>query len=104
MLPLPTPIRGGSIDALSSFFNLPSRNDFVLVAAWLLAALRQGGPYPLLAVSGEQGSAMTALLKILRAFVDPNPAPDRHAPRKKRHPFIPPTNAHLLPFAKLCEL
>jgi hypothetical protein len=28
-----------------------------LVLACLLAGLRQGGPYPLLAVSGEQGAA-----------------------------------------------
>ena len=52
MLPLPVPEPGGSIEALSSFVNLPSRNDFVLIVAWLLAAFRSGGPYPLLAISG----------------------------------------------------
>jgi hypothetical protein len=60
MLPLPAPQRGGSIEELASFLNLPSRNDFVLVVAWLLAALRAGGPYPVLAISGEQGSAKIA--------------------------------------------
>jgi hypothetical protein len=64
MLPLPVPERGGSIEELASFLNLPSRNDFVLVVAWLLAALRAGGPYPALAVSGEQGSANTESLKL----------------------------------------
>jgi hypothetical protein len=59
MLPLRMPVRGGSVEALSSFLNLPNRSDFILVVAWLLAALRGGGPYPLLAVSGEQGSAKT---------------------------------------------
>ena len=43
MLPLPIPERGGSIETLHSFLNLASRNDFVLVVAWLLAALRSGG-------------------------------------------------------------
>ena len=62
MLPLPMPMRGGSLEALTSFFNLASRDDFVLVVAWLLAALRDGGPYPLLAVSGEQGSAKNGRL------------------------------------------
>src|SRR5215475_7376962 len=56
MLPLPVPQQGGSIENLSSFLNLASRDDFVLIVAWLLAALRSGGPYPLLAISGEQGS------------------------------------------------
>jgi hypothetical protein len=57
MLPLPVPEPGGSIEALRSFLNLSNQNDFVLVVAWLLAALRSSGPYPLLAISGEQGSA-----------------------------------------------
>src|SRR5271166_589808 len=39
MLPLPVPEQGGSIEALNSFLNLSSRNDFVLIVAWLLAAL-----------------------------------------------------------------
>ncbi|MGA8291147.1 MAG: hypothetical protein WB820_01320, partial [Rhodoplanes sp.] len=61
MLPLPVPERGGSIEVLRSFLNLSSQNDLVLIVAWLLAALRPGGPYPLLAISGEQGSAKTVL-------------------------------------------
>jgi hypothetical protein len=72
MLPLPRPEPGGSIEALNSFLNLPSRNDFVLIVAWLLAALRPRGPYPLLAISGEQDSAKTVLCKLLKALVDPS--------------------------------
>jgi hypothetical protein len=30
MLPIPAPERGGSVEALASFLNLSSRNDFVL--------------------------------------------------------------------------
>jgi len=101
MLPLPVPMRGGSIEALTSFFNLPNRSDFILVVAWLLAALRHGGPYPLLAVSGEQGSAKTVLSKILRALIDPNAAPVRTAPREERDLFIAAGNGHLLAFDNL---
>jgi hypothetical protein len=104
MLPLPMPVRGGSIEALASFFNLLTRSDFVLLVAWLLAALRHGGPYPLLAISGEQGSAKTVLAKILRALVDPNAAPVRTAPREERDLFIAAGNGHLLPFDNLSEL
>ena len=53
MLPLAVPVKGSSINDLAPFLNLPGRSDFVLVVCWLLAALRHGGPYPLLAVSGE---------------------------------------------------
>ena len=69
MLPLPVPERGGSIEALQSFLNLSNQNEFVLVVAWLLAALRSSGPYPLLAISGEQGSAKTVLSKLLSLTV-----------------------------------
>src|SRR5262249_55630653 len=96
MLALPLPERGGSIEALRSFLNLPHQNDFVLVIAWLLATLRPGGPYPLLAISGEQGSAKTVLSKLLRALVDPNAAPVRALPREERELMIAATNAHLL--------
>ena len=71
MLPLPIPQRGGSIESLAAFLNLPTPDEFVLVVAWLLAALQQGGPYPLLVIAGEQGSAKTVLTKILRALTDP---------------------------------
>jgi hypothetical protein len=55
MLALPVPERGGAIEALLPFLNLSTRNDFVMVVAWLLATLRSSGHYPLLAISGEQG-------------------------------------------------
>jgi hypothetical protein len=73
MLPLPMPQQGGSIESLNSFLSLASRDDFVLIVAWLLAALRSGGPYPLLAISGEQGSAKTVLSKLLKALMTPMP-------------------------------
>jgi hypothetical protein len=58
MLPLPIPqAADGGLEALATFVNVPSHDDLVLVATWLLAALRPGGPYPVLAIAGEQGSA-----------------------------------------------
>ena len=104
MLALPVPEQGGSIEALSSFLNLPSRNDFVLIVAWLLAALRSAGPYPLLAISGEQGSAKTVLCKLLRALVDPNAAPVRALSREERELMIAASNGHLLAFDNLSGL
>jgi hypothetical protein len=104
MQPLPLPLRGGSIDSLAPFLNLASENDFVLVVAWLLGALRAGGPYPVLAIAGEQGSAKTVLSKILRAIIDPNVAPVRTLPRDERELFIAASNAHVLAFDNLSGL
>src|SRR5262245_51970970 len=104
MLPLPVPERGGPIEALRLFLNLSNENDLALVVAWLLAALRSSGPYPLLAISGEQGSAKTVLSKLLRALVDPNVAPVRALPRDERELMIAANNGHLLAFDNLSGL
>ena len=104
MQPLPLPVRGGSIESLAPFLNLASENDFVLVVAWLLGALRTGGPYPVLAIAGEQGSAKTVLSKLLRAVIDPSVAPVRALPRDERELFIAASNGHVLAFDNLSGL
>src|SRR5262249_41587134 len=104
MLPLPVPQGGGAIEELASFLNLPSRNDFVLVVAWLLATLRAGGPYPVLAISGEQGSAKTVFSKLLKALIDPNVAPLRALAREERDLVIAASNSHVLAFDNLSTL
>src|SRR5260370_8776506 len=104
MQPLPLRERGGSIEALAPFLNLASEIDFVLVVAWLLGALRAGGPYPVLAIAGEQGSAKTVLSKLLRALIDPSVAPVRALPRDERELFISASNGHVLAFDNLSGL
>jgi hypothetical protein len=88
MRALPVPVRGGSVEKLRSFLNVRSDADFVLVVAWALAVLRNRGPYPVLVLSGEQGSAKSSFSAILRALLDPNTAPLRALPREDRDLFI----------------
>jgi hypothetical protein len=61
-------------------------------------------PYPLLAKSGEQGSARTVLSKMLKALVDPITALVRALPRKKRELMIAASNGYLLAFDNLSGL
>jgi hypothetical protein len=98
MRPLPVPMIGGSVDDRRPFINIQSDNDFVLVVSWLYAALRGRGPYPVLAVAGEQGSAKSTFTRILRSLIDPNTAPLRALPREDRDLFISAANNHLLAF------
>jgi hypothetical protein len=104
LLPLPIPQRGGALAQLASFLNLRDQDELILVSTWLLAALRSGGPYPLLVITGEQGSAKTFLAKLLRALVDPNAAPVRTLPREERDLFIAANNGHVLAFDNLSAL
>src|SRR5919204_3063143 len=76
----------------------------MLVVAWVLATLRAGGPYPVLAISGEQGSAKTVLSKLLKDLVDPNVAPVRALAREERDLVIAANNSHVLAFDNLSGL
>jgi hypothetical protein len=98
MLPLPMPVRGGKVESLRQFLNVKNNDDFVLAVAWLLGALRDCGPYPVLALSGEQGSAKSTFSTILRSLIDPNTAPLRALPREDRDLFIAANNGHSLAF------
>jgi hypothetical protein len=104
MQPLPVPVAGGTIEMLRSFLNVRSDNDFVLVVAWALAVLRNRGPYPVVVLSGEQGSAKSTFSAILRALLDPNTAPLRALPREDRDLFIAASNGHVLAFDNVSGL
>jgi hypothetical protein len=61
-----------------------------------VAALRPRGPYPVLALTGEQGSAKTLLAGLLRALIDPNSVPLRALPRNEHDVYIAARNSHVL--------
>ncbi|MBZ0254143.1 MAG: hypothetical protein K8I02_12455 [Candidatus Methylomirabilis sp.] len=104
MAALPAPEPGGDIALLHPFLNVRNESDLVLVVAWMLAALRDRGPYPVLMLSGEQGSAKSTFSAILRALVDPNVAPLRALPREDRDLFIAAANGHVLAFDNVSGL
>lgn len=104
MAALPEPFAGGSIEALRSFANVSSDDQFVLWVAWLVACFRDCGPYPVLVVSGEQGSSKSMLSKVSRGSIDPNAAPLRALPRDDRDLFIAANNAHVLAFDNVSRL
>ena len=89
---------------MRDFINVKADEDFILVIAWLLAALRDTGPYPVLTVIGEQGSAKSTLMEILRSLIDPNVANLRSPPRDDRDLFIAAGNAHVLAYDNLSGL
>jgi hypothetical protein len=104
MQPLKEPVRGGSIQLLRSFLNVRSDAEFVLAVSWALAVLRDRGPYPVLVLSGEQGSAKSTFSGIMRALLDPNTAPLRALSREDRELFIAANNGHVLAFDNVSGL
>jgi len=107
MLPLPTPLRGGRLGALRPFVNLGiydghdggdgrASSSWVLLVAFLLASLRPVGPFPILGLSGEQGSAKSTLARIIRMLIDPNVAALRSEPKDVRDLAIAANNAWMV--------
>jgi len=75
-----------------------------LVVSWILAALRSRGPYPVMVVAGEQGTAKSTFSAIVRELVDPNGAPLRTVPRSERDAYIAACNGHVLAFDNVSHL
>jgi hypothetical protein len=108
MQALPEPVSGGSINDLRGFLNVEKNKDddpdFVLAVSFVLATLRDRGPYPVLCLAGEHGSAKSTFTAVLRRLIDPNSAPLRALSREDRDLFIAANNAHLLAFDNISNL
>jgi putative DNA primase/helicase len=80
-LPLPTPTQPSlPLQSLRSIFNVATSADYTRCLAWLTAALRPTGPYPILVLTGPAGSGKSTLARILRELIDPSTAPIRRLP------------------------
>jgi len=109
MLALPTPPpasdgNDGCDGLLRRFFNVSGDEDLCLIVAWLVAALRSTGPYPVLLLQGEQGSAKSSAERLVRALADPSAAPLRTTPRSEHDLFIAADNAHVLALDNISTL
>jgi putative DNA primase/helicase len=104
MRALPAPEAGSLIEELRQFVNVKSDDDFLLVVAWIVAALRERGPFPILVASGEAGSGKSVFSRMLRSLVDPSAAPIRAVPRDDRDLVVSASNSWLLAFDNLSSV
>jgi hypothetical protein len=78
--PLPVPASRGTLDPLRHLLNV-DESGFRLLVGWLVAALLPDIPHPILALTGEQGTAKSTAARLAVSLIDPSPAPLRSAPR-----------------------
>ncbi len=81
-LPLPRPTIA-EFSLIWQHVNV-AEEDRVLIAAWLLAALRPRGPYPIALLIGEQGTGKSAASRTLKRLTDPSAVMLRPPPREDR--------------------
>lgn len=102
---LPVPRPGGAIQQLRPFVNIGSDDDWKLFVSWLVGSLRPTGPFPILMLQGEQGSAKSTTARIARALVDPAvAAPLRSAPREERDLMITANNSWVMALDNLSRI
>ena len=104
MAALPRPAEGGSIETLKRYVNLANPTDWPLVAGFILGCFHPSGPYPILAITGEQGSAKSTLMRIIKAITDPSTAPLRSTPSELRDLAISANNSWTLSFDNLSHI
>ncbi|MBI4564392.1 MAG: hypothetical protein HY716_06835 [Planctomycetes bacterium] len=104
LMALPQPVAGGSVGELRAFINVPDESSWVLMVAWLVGAFFATGPYPILILIGEQGSAKSMAARFLRWIIDPSIAPLRTMPRDERDLLISAVNGWALVFDNLSSL
>ncbi|MCL4837518.1 MAG: hypothetical protein KJ058_06115 [Thermoanaerobaculia bacterium] len=100
---LPRPVAGGSLYDLSELAGLEG-DERVLVLGWLLGVLQPGGPFPVLALSGQQGSGKSTLARLLKSVIDPTGAPLRALPKDDREVAVAARGSYLLAFDNVSGL
>ena len=101
MQSLPRPVHGGCVTLLRHLINVGDDDNWILCLAWLLAALRPKGPYPILLLQGEQGTAKSTMERMLRRIIDPVVAPVRTPPRSDRDLLIAAVNSWVIAYDNL---
>jgi hypothetical protein len=104
MRPLPEPEAGSLIEELRRFVNVKDEQDFMLVVGFIVAAMRERGPFPILVVNGEQGTGKSVFCRIVRSLVDPSAAPIRAMPKDDRDLMVSAGNSWMLAYDNLSNV
>ena len=101
---IPSPVEGGEISLIWNHLNIESEDLRYLFLAWIMECMRVNRPYPLLEITGEQGSAKSTFQKRLKEIIDPNKVDLRSAPRDVERIYVATQNNHLISFNNLSHL
>ena len=102
--PMPLPDISGDFECLPEIFRLKNQDDYILLSAWLMFSLVEGGPYPVLTLEGVAGSSKSTLTKQIRQLVDPRKPALQGMPSAVDDLFIQANNGHLIAIDNLSEI
>jgi hypothetical protein len=103
--PLPEPAAEGDLELLRAFVNVARDDDWRLLVAWLVNAVREGRPFPVLNLYGEHGSTKTTTARVVRAVIDPVAEPEvRATPRNNDDLMIAAAGGWVVAYDNLSHL
>lgn len=92
------PQMGGDWALFEKHFHTKTEDDLRLIIGFIVSCYRSQGPYPVLVLQGEQGSAKSTTTQMIKALVDPAKGATRGLIKKEHDIFIAAKNNHLLSF------
>jgi hypothetical protein len=101
---LPVPVEGGNLADLQNILNLKDPTNWMLTVAWLLGTLQPEGPYPILVLYGQQGSAKSTTSEGLRFLIDPHNVPLRSLPKGDDALRLMAANNHVVSIDNVSEV
>lgn len=101
---LPRPVSGGSIEELRKFVNTPEEPAWRLLLAYIVMALQPNGPFPILILQGEKGSAKSTTARVVRNLVDPAQAGLRSGSPTERDLMINASRNWIVGFDNLSRI
>jgi putative DNA primase/helicase len=101
MRPLPEPVAGSLIEEYRHHFGNLDDDDLMLVFGFIVAALRNRGPFPVL---GEQGAGKSVFSGMVRSLVDPSAAPIRAMPKDDRDLLVSANNSWMMAYDNLSSV
>ncbi|TQL48781.1 hypothetical protein FB562_1887 [Homoserinimonas aerilata] len=92
-LALPSPSRTGTLEKLRALLNV-DESGFRLIVGWLIGAMLVDSPHPILALTGQQGTAKTTAATLILSLIDPSPASMQSQPRDEENWAVSAFNAY----------
>lgn len=103
-LPLPVPAPGGDIRKIFDYVNVEGENNQIALISFLVASLFPAGPYPMLVLTGQEGSGKSVATEFIARTIDPRTGTNRSMPKSERDIAIAAMRAHLLTYDNLSNL
>jgi hypothetical protein len=100
----PEPVEDGDMTILRQHINYSNEDNWKMIVGFILACFREDQEYPILAVTGTEGSAKTTLTNILMSLLDPTHNTAASMPKTEEDIAVAARARHVVAFDNLSKM